>query len=89
MGAWQYLRGECKALAVRTPCGHNRPMPRDNFTLRLDGAAIDRAAALVDKARDWPCFALVSPSLSGVLRLALARGLDALEASPQATKGSR
>lgn len=52
----------------------------ERTSVRLPSELIDKAEALTDRARDWPQFENVEPSISGILRLAIRRGLALLEA---------
>ena len=46
---------------------------------RIQERDMERAEALIPKARDWPAFADTEPTLSSMLRLAMRLGLDELE----------
>jgi hypothetical protein len=63
-------------------------MPTRALSLRLDTALLDRAAALAPHL-DAPTLGGTTPTRSTVLRLALVRGLEVMEAEYKTAKPPR
>jgi choline dehydrogenase-like flavoprotein len=53
--------------------------PMEHTTVRLPPSDLDRAEKILESARDWPEFHDRQPTLKALLRLAIQRGLKALE----------
>lgn len=97
------LRGALAAnpkLAERTRqlLAHEIPAPtledatmdnEEQIALRLPADALERAEALVPKLAKLPALAAVRVTRSAVLRMAILRGLDALEAETERARPPR